>query len=223
MTTATYTPPRTLGDLIPRTDSKVAAIAINIALMFTFALFTAAMAQVSWKLSFTPVPITGQTFAVLLSGATLGWSLGAGSQIMYVLMGLVLPFYAHHSHGYVEDKVVGKAYIVGTASSFGYLVGFVIAAAAVGYFCEKGNDRKVLSAIGSFLIGSVIIYACGAAWLAHCYNWPVFVGENSGVVKGVYPFIVGDIVKVALAGALLPGCWALVKKVKPQSPDPTLS
>lgn len=223
MTTAIYTAPRTLGDLIPRTSSKAKSIAIDIVLMLTFALFTAAMAQLQWKLSFTPVPVTGQTLAVLLSGGVLGWKLGAGSQLLYVLMGLVLPFYSGGAHGYVEDEMVAGQLVKGTAATFGYLIGFIFAAALVGLFSEKGNDRKVLSSIGSFLVGSIVIYTFGATWLAHVYNIPVFTGDPSAMTWGVYPFFLGDIIKVALAGALLPGCWALANKVKPQKPEPTAS
>ncbi len=223
MTTAIYTPPRTLGDLIPRTSSKVTAAAINVGLMLSFALFTAAMAQFEWRLDFTPVPVTGQTLAVLLSGGVLGWKMGAGSQIMYVLMGLVFPFYSGGAHGYTENKTVGEELIRGTASTFGYLVGFIFAAALVGYFSEKGNDRKVLSSIGSFLLGSVVIYTFGAIWLSHVAEIPIFKGPDSGMTYGVYPFLLGDLMKVALAGALLPGCWALVEKVKPEKPEPSES
>lgn len=203
MTTLTIQQPKTLRDLIPARgeNAKAISIATDIALVIAFALITAAMAQFSFTLSFTPVPITGQTLAVLLSGATLGFRLGAGSQILYLLMGAVgLPFYSDGASGW--DVLKG--------ATGGYIVGFIFASAAVGYFSERKNDRKVLSAIGSFMVGTIIIYTFGALWLAHVLNIPVFSGEESAMALGVVPFLIGDLIKACAAGLALPGSWKLV-------------
>lgn len=205
MTTTTISAPKTLSDLLPRAkgdNAKAYSIATNIVLVFAFALFTAGMAQFSIKLSFTPVPITGQTLAVLLSGAALGTYLGASSQIVYVVMGLFFPFYAEGASGWEVLK----------GATGGYLIGFIFAAALVGHFAERGNDRKVLSAIGAFIVGSIVIYSFGALWLAHIMDIPVFKGESSAFALGVIPFIFGDILKATVAGLALPGTWKLVGK-----------
>ena len=224
MTTALISSPRTIRDLIPRAkgeNAKAIAIATDIALVVGFALFTAAMAQFEWKLSFTPVPITGQTLAVLLSGATLGLRLGAGSQILYILMGLVFPFYAGGAKGYTENEMVGKVFVQGTAGTFGYLVGFVFAAALIGFLSERKNDRNFVSAIGTFAIGSIIIYSFGAFWLARVYEIPVFgeIGKDNALAWGVYPYIIGDVLKIVLAGIILPGSWMLANKMRKQEAD----
>jgi biotin transport system substrate-specific component len=199
MTTATMTKPRTLKDVIPMSN----VYAKNAILVVGFALFTALMAQLSFKLDFTPVPITGQTLAVLLSGAALGTTLGAASQAAYIVMGFVLPFYADGKHGWAQF----------TGSTFGYFVGFVVAAALVGYMAEKRNDRNVISAFLAFLAGSAVIYVFGAAWLAHFLHIPVANGTTNAIGLGVAPFLIGDLVKAMIAGGLLPGAWALVQSM----------
>jgi len=171
-----------------------------------FALFTALMAQVSIKLSFTPVPITGQTFAVLASGAILGSKLGASSQLLYLVMGLFLPFYAEGTSGVK----------VATGTTGGYLVGFIIASFIVGLMAEKQNDRTVYGAFASFVVGSAIIYTLGALWLAHKLNIPVTgpMNEPNAIAYGVAPFLVGDFLKAMFAGALLPTAWKLLPTKK---------
>lgn len=172
--------------------------AVTIALVVSFALFTAAAAQFRISLPFTPVPITGQTFAVLLAGGALGSRAGAGSQALYWLGGLVFPFYAGG----------GKGWEVATGATGGYLAGFVVAAWVVGTLAERGQDRTVASAMPAFLAGTVIIYLFGVPWLAHIgdYSW------QGAVELGAVPFVIGDLVKVALAGLLLPGAWRLTGK-----------
>jgi biotin transport system substrate-specific component len=165
-------------------------------LVLSFALLTAVAAQVRIPLPFTPVPITGQTFAVLLSGAALGRYAGAASQGLYVMLGLFLPFYAGGASGW--------SYATGATG--GFLLGFVAAAWVVGYLAENRQDRQVASAVPAFLTGSVVIYLFGVPWLANVLDssW------TRAVELGVAPFVVGDLFKVALAGALLPATWRLV-------------
>ena len=176
---------------LPRTT------AISATLVLGFALFTALMAQIAIPLGFTPVPITGQTFAVLLAGAALGPRLGPASPALYWGMGAVgLPFYADANGGWD----------VATGATAGYLVGFVVAAAVVGWLAERQQDREVWTAIPAFLLGSVIIHLFGVPWLAS----ELGVDWVTAAELGSYPFIVGDLLKVALAGIALPVSWRLV-------------
>ena len=136
----TTTPRRTLADTIPGARTRDAVLIVG------FALLTAAAAQISIPLGFTPVPITGQTFAVLLAGGALGAWRGAASQFLYIALGAIgLPFYADGDGGWSAA----------TGSTAGYLVGFIVAAAIIGWMAERGQDRKVSTAIPAFLAGSV--------------------------------------------------------------------
>lgn len=166
-----------------------------------FALLTAAAAQVRIPLPFTPVPITGQTFAVLLSGAALGATWGGASQLLYVLMGAVgLPFFAGGQGGLTYA----------TGATAGYLVGFIVAAVVVGYLAEHRQDRTVSGAIPAFLTGNLIIYAFGVPWLYNSVE-SITSGE-AALAAGFTPFIFGDVVKIVLAGLLLPAAWKLARK-----------
>lgn len=158
---------------------------------------TALAAQWRIPLPFTPVPITGQTFAVLLSGAALGTRLGAASQLLYLAAGAVgLPVFTEASGG--PDTFLGP--------TGGYLVGFVVAAAVVGRLAEAGRDRRVLPAVASFVAGTAVIYAFGTAGLMLSAG----MGPGEAFAKGVVPFLVGDAVKAAVAGLALPGAWKLL-------------
>lgn len=166
------------------------------------ALLTAAAAQVSIPLGFTPVPITGQTFAVLLVSAALGWRMAVSSQALYWALGaLGLPFYADAKGGWS----------VATGSTFGYFVGFVVAAAFIGYLAERGQDRTFATSFTVMSAGTVIIYACGVTWLAHFLKVPLYTGDGKDAFTyGLAPFIVGDLVKMVLAATLTPSAWWLV-------------
>ncbi len=154
----------------------------------------AACAQVSIPLGFTPVPVTGQTFAVLLVGSALGSRLGTLSAALYVAAGAVgAPIYAGHDHGW---------HVLNSASG-GYLVGFVVAAAITGSLAEHRWDRRVSSSLGAMLTGNVIIYAAGIAWLAHSLH----VSAARALELGLYPFVAGDLIKLYLAAAILPTAW----------------
>lgn len=188
------TAPNTLAAaLVPRTRAKVAmAIAV-----FGFALLTGISALWEIPLPFTPVPVTGQTFAVLLAGATLGLRAGAASQLLYVAMGLVgVPFFAGGSSGW---EVV-------TGPTVGYLIGFVAASAVVGRLAERRQDRRVRTAVPALVAGSLVIYLCGMAGLMAITG----MGAADAFTLGVLPFLVGDAVKVAAAGLALPAAWKLL-------------
>jgi len=171
--------------------------AVTLALVVGFALLTALLAQVAIPLWFTPVPITGQTFSVLLAGAVLGWRAGAASMSLYWVLGATgLPFYAEARGGWN----------VATGATGGYLIGFVAAAALIGYLAERRQDRSVATAIPAFLAGSVLIYIFGLVWLAQTLD----VGTARAMELGLAPFVIGDLVKVALAGVALPVAWRAV-------------
>src|SRR4249919_2407590 len=158
-------------------------------------------AQIEIPLSFTPVPISGQTFAVLLVGASLGPLLGASSLLLYFAVGLLgAPVYSGGDGGWEIVK----------GATGGYLVGFIVAAALTGWLAQRRWDRRFNSAVAAMLSGSVVIYACGLPWLAHIAN----TGLEDTLELGLYPFVVGDLFKLYLAGALLPGAWRLVQRFR---------
>jgi len=197
MTTHAAGRPATLADVLP--GSRVR----DVVLVVGFALLTALSAQIVIPLGFTPVPITGQTFMVLVAGGLLGARRGAGSQALYVMMGaLGLPFFAEGAGGWEAA----------TGSTAGYLVGFVVAAWLVGSLAERGQDRSMLTAIPAFVVGTVVIYALGAGWLAVSLGIPLTAaaGEPSAIAFGVAPFLVGDLLKAVLAGVVLPIGWRFV-------------
>jgi biotin transport system substrate-specific component len=163
--------------------------------------FVALAAQVSIDLPFTPVPITGQTFAVVLVGAGLGAVLGLASLGLYLFVGaLGAPVYADGKHGW--DVLTGP--------TGGYIVGFVLAAGLTGYLAQRRWDRRFSSAVAAMLTGNVVIYLVGLPWLAEQID-----AELEGTLEaGLYPFVVGDLLKLYLAGALLPAAWGLVGRVR---------
>lgn len=173
------------------------SLAIDLVLIAAGAAFTALLAQVTIPL--WPVPITGQTLAVLLVGATLGMARGASSLGLYAVLGLVgLPVFAPQ-----EDGSHLTGFLALSAPSFGYIVGFVFAAALVGWLSERTWDRKFLKALATFVGGSVVVFVFGLPWLAvvtgatllETYQW------------GLEPFIVGGIIKAIIAALLLPAAW----------------
>lgn len=155
----------------------------------------ALLAQV--EIPLMPVPITGQTFAVLLVGALLGSKCGAAALVAYIAQGAMgLPFFAGGGSG--------LATLTGTTA--GYLVGFIGAAYAVGWLAERGLERSARTSILPFLVGTVIIYACGVAWLS------IVLGSFSQALQfGLLPFLVGDLFKMGLAALVLPTAWKFVK------------
>jgi biotin transport system substrate-specific component len=159
----------------------------------------AAAAQVS--IPFEPVPLTGQTFAVLLVGSSLGAIRGVASLSLYLWLGVAgAPIYADGRHGW---SII-------TGASGGYIVGFVLAAAVIGYLAERGWDRRFSSAVGAMLTGNVIIYAVGLPWLAVVVDTDL----EQTLELGLYKFVPGDLLKLYLAAALLPAAWRVVERVR---------
>jgi biotin transport system substrate-specific component len=188
---ATYAPPLVFAVLQRTSVGAQAVFAV------AGAALVAVCSQISIALPFTPVPITGQTFAVLLVGASLGPVTGCAALALYLLAGIAgAPVYADGAHGW---SVV-------TSASGGYLVGFLLASAVVGFLATRGWDRRFGSATGALLTGNVIVYLVGLPWLAA----QLHTNLEKTFEYGLYPFVVGDILKLYVAGALLPAAWRLV-------------
>jgi biotin transport system substrate-specific component len=181
-----------LADVIPGARVRDAVLVLS------GALLTALFAQIAIDVPPSPVPITGQTLAVGLVGATLGMRRGASSLTLYVLMGLFLPFYADGESGW---------HVVWGASG-GYLIGFIFAAGFVGWMAEHGASRSVVLGFVAFVVGQLIIFAFGLAGLK------ISVGESWGwtIHNGFTIFIVGGLVKAAIGAVAMPSAWYLVRR-----------
>lgn len=191
--------PHVLSDLITLPKPLNRARVRDAVLVLGGALFTALCAQVVIHLGFTPVPLTGQTFAVLTVGGVLGARRAMASQALYWALGAIgLPFYASATGGWERA----------TGATFGYFVGFVIAAGVVGWYGDRRQDRNYVMSVSSLVLASAIIYICGAVWLSYSLNIPLTQGEGNAIELGVTPFLVGDVIKVALAAAIAPLGWA---------------
>jgi biotin transport system substrate-specific component len=189
----------TIADfLVPiRVGERLSSRARHVALIVAGALFVYLSAQVVIPIPNSPVPITGQTFGVLLVGGALGFRRGLVAVLLYVLLGLVgLPFFA-------EGKG-GLGVVLGATG--GYLLGFVIAGALVGRLAELGWDRHIGGAVGAMAIGNALIYVVGLPWLAVVTH----SGAAATISMGLTPFIPGDILKLVLAAVVFPAAWWVV-------------
>lgn len=189
----------TIADfLVPiRLGERVNARVRDVALVVAGALLIYLTARVSIPVPGSPVPVTGQTFGVLLVGGALGFRRGLVSVALYVLLGVIgLPFFA-------EGK--GGISVIWGATG-GYLVGFVIAGALVGRLAELGWDRKLGGSVGAMLIGNLVIYAIGLPWLG------VVTSSTPAetLEMGLRPFLFGDVLKLVLAAVLFPVAWWVV-------------
>lgn len=179
--------PLVLADLLP------GALVRDTLLVVGAAGFVGLLAQISFHLSFTPVPITGQTLGVLLAGTALGWRRAGAALVLYAVAGVAgVPWFAAHSSGYAS-------------ASFGYVVGFAAAAVLCGYLAEQGADRSVLRSVPAMLAAEVVIYAFGVTWLAVNLH----LSASAAISEGLTPFLAGDAIKAALAAGLLPAAWWL--------------
>jgi biotin transport system substrate-specific component len=178
-----------LADLLPWTRWRTAALVLGGAVLVGVA------AQVAIPLPGTPVPLTLQTFTVLLVGAGLGWRRAGMSMVVYAAGGVAgMPWFANGHNGLIF-------------ASSGYILGFVVAATMVGWCAERSADRTVLRTIGTMLLGTVTIYVCGVSVLMPVTGMSLPAALESGVM----PFVVGDLVKIAAAAALLPSAWRLMR------------
>lgn len=190
---ATIYRPTLLRALLPRETLLSQA-----ALVVGGSAVVALSAQIRFGLPFTPVPVTGQTFAVLFAGALLGGRLGAASMTIYWTAGAFgLPVF----NGW------GGGWAMATGPTGGYIVGFIAAAFVVGWFTERGWDRGP-RIILPLLAGNALIYALGLPWLAR------FVGPHEVLHAGLWPFIPGDLLKLVAATIALPGGWTVVRKLR---------
>lgn len=193
------TTPYVLSDLITFPKVLNRARVRDAVLVLGGALFTAMCAQVVIHLGFTPVPLTGQTFAVLTVGGVLGSRRAMASQALYWALGAIgLPFYASATGGWERA----------TGATFGYFVGFVLAAGLVGWYGDRRQDRNYIMSVSSLVLASAVIYICGAVWLSHSLGIPLAEGKGNAIELGVSPFLVGDVIKIALAAAIAPLGWA---------------
>jgi biotin transport system substrate-specific component len=186
--------PRVLADVVTQTWVR------NVALIVGGAAFVGISAQIAFYLPWNPaVPLTLQTFAVVLTGAALGSARGVLAMLLYAVAGVIgVPWFAEASSGYA-------------APSFGYIIGFILAAFVVGKLAEHGASRTFLRSVGLMIIGNLTIYAVGATWLKYNLDLPWF-GAQSAWAYGVKDFLVGDLIKIIIAASLLPLAWQGLKK-----------
>ncbi len=192
MTTNVLTRPRVLADLVPGGLARDAALVTGVA------AFTGLAAQVAIPLPFTPIPLSLQTFAVLLAAAALGPSRAGAAMLLYLAAGVGgVPWFAEQRSG------MGFP-------SFGYIVGFAVAAVVVGALARRGADRTLLGTAATMVLGNLLIYAVGVPYLA----LSIGVDLPTAVGLGLTPFLVGDGLKVLLATGLLPTAWRVAGRSK---------
>lgn len=192
MTAVAFERPSVLVDVIPGARARDAAV------IAAGAGLTALGAQIAIHVPPSPVPVTGQTLGVVIAGAALGARRGALSQLLYVLLGLFLPIYS--------DGASGIEVIWGATG--GYLIGFIFAAGLIGWIAERGYDRRWVTAIATFVLGQLVVFGIGVPWLA------VSTGMTAAdaIHNGFTIFIIGGLMKAALAGAVTPTVWRLVNR-----------
>lgn len=179
---------RVLGDTLPGTRTR------DVVLVVGGAGLVGLLAQITIHLSFTPVPITGQTLGVLLVGTALGWRRGMAALVLYAAAGLIgVPWFAAGASGYV-------------GANFGYILGFIVSAAVCGYLAERHADRRLVTAVPAMVVGEVLMYVIGVAWLAADLK----IGIGKAITLGFVPFWIADSIKCLLAAGLLPSAWRLV-------------
>lgn len=192
---------RVLADYVPAVAGVPAAVGARVrdlALVAAGAGFIGLLSQWSVPLPGTPVPLTLGTFAVLLTGASLGWLRALLSVGTYLVAGgLGVNWFAGHKDGW-------------GGATFGYVIGFVVAATLVGWLAQRGGDRTVLRTAVTMVLANVVIYAIGVAWLMNVTGMDLPAGLSAGMT----PFLLGDAIKIAAAAGLLPAAWALVKRVE---------
>ncbi|MDA1128291.1 MAG: biotin transporter BioY [Chloroflexi bacterium] len=203
---------RSIIDIVVPVEGFGARIARDVALVVIFSLITAGFARFSVHLPFTPVPITGQTLAVLLAGATLGSWRGAAAMALYAVEGSQLPLFigsdavfhwSGSSGGYIFGITSGTTGTLWDMASGGYIIGFIPAAFVVGYLCERGWDRKSWIMV-AMLAGNIVLYVPGLLQLS------LFVPNDKVMEFGLYPFIAGDLIKLYIAAITVPVAWSLL-------------
>ena len=188
-----------LATYAARTDMRGAIRAASVVLL---AVLTAAAAQVSVPLPFTPVPFTLQPMVVLLGGAALGSRLGMASQVLYLAAGIAgLPVFA-------ASPLLPQGALRLLGPTGGYLLSYPFAAFLTGWLAERGFDRRYATSVIAMACGLGIVFACGITWLA-LFARPSGVGFPAALRTGAYPFLAADIIKVFAAAAVMPAVWRL--------------
>ena len=192
---------RVLADYVPAVagvPASVGARVRDVVLVAAGAGFIGLLAQWSIPLPGTPVPLTLGTFAVLLTGASLGGLRALLSVGTYLVAGgLGVNWFAGQKDGW-------------GGATFGYVIGFVLAGALVGWLAQRGGDRTVAKTVVTMAVGNLIIYAVGVSWLMNATGMDL----SAGLKAGMTPFLIGDAIKIAAAAGLLPAAWSLVKRVE---------
>lgn len=175
----------------------------RVAAVLLIAAATAAGAQISVPLGFTPVPLVMQDMVVLIGGAALGSRLGMAAQLVYLMAGIAgLPVFA-------ASPVLPQGPLRLLGPTGGYLLSFPFAAFLTGYLAERGFDRRYLTSVLAMAAGLVVIFAFGVTWLA-LFARPAALGFDAALRAGFYPFLLGDVFKIFFGAAVLPGLWKLV-------------
>jgi biotin transport system substrate-specific component len=194
-----------IGRFIPEEGAARLAAHVGLAIAGTLLLWLSAKV----KVPFWPVPMTMQTFMVLALAAAYGFRLGTATVLLYVLQGAAgLPVFTG-----TPEQGIGLAYLAGPTG--GYLLAYPLAAALVGWFAERGYDRRPVALFSVMLAGDAIIFALGFAWLAWLAALPssaAGLGAQAAFAAGVAPFLLGDLVKVGLAAALIPAAGRLARR-----------
>jgi len=190
--TAVVARPRVLADLVS------SSWLVDVILIVAGAGLTGLAAQITVPVPGTPVPVTMQTFAVLLVGASLGAWRGAASLTLYAVAGsLGVPWFANGASGF-------------GGATFGYILGFIVAAALTGWLAERGDARTPVATLGTMVLGNIVIYFVGVPWLMAYLGVPF----GTALKFGFTPFFAGDILKLLLAALVLPGAWWLVDRTR---------
>ena len=230
--------PVLIDSVIPKewAQTRATQLALDIGLMVGFAWFVALSAQIAVRVPWTTVPVTGQTFAVLVTGGALGAWRGGGALLVYMFMGMIaIPVFAPSAGAFGLGGEWGMHFIfpwkgsesfLWDISSGGYIVGFIFAAYFTGWLAERSWDRKPWMILG-LLGANALLYVPGLLWLYYLINtdwitagkplgeWIAGNGDWDKTLKGgLYPFIAGDLTKLYLASLTLPTAWALVEKLR---------
>ncbi len=183
--------------------SRAVSLVADAVLVALGVALIAASAQVVFHLPWTPVPITGQTFGVLLVGGAYGATRGFATMAAYLVVGgLGVGVFAANSSGWDVLRL--------SSATGGYLVGMLVAASLVGWLADRGWDRHAVRSLPAMVLGNVVIYAFGATWLAHALG----LSASQAWHLGVQPFLWGDAVKILLAAGLLPLAWKAVDGIR---------
>ena len=184
-------PRRVLADVVPR------SVLADVALVLGAAALVGALAQLSFHLANNPVPVTGQTLGVMLTGTALGWRRAGLALSLYLVAGVAgVPWFADHPSGYVT-------------ATFGYLIGFVVAGSVLGWLASRGTDRTMSRAVVSMVTGDVLIFIFGVTWL----KFAIHASVSQAIAFGFTPFVWGEVIKATVSGVVLPSSWRLVDRV----------